>query len=210
MKREVGDKGFPIWLLGDSNPRNWQHVLETPLDSRHPVRHNIWTSVLETIQNRVYRAIRGRLETSSIYIRNAVADPADKPARTSVTWGAPVANEVGAFQQLLNEYQPPMVLTFGAFAFEFARRALGEKPMRAYNYWGSRRLGNEFRVRTRQLGLHAITPLPLLHRVISGGRFIQAHEYYCDRTGANYFRYVGDYIARWLLEHRDDLPVWVV
>ena len=152
MKREVGNRGWPIWLLGDSNPRRWQRVLETPLDPRHPVRHNIWTSVLDTIQDRVYRAFRGRLETSSIYIRNAIADPADKPAGTSVTWGAPVAVEVEAFQELVDEYQPTMVLSFGAFAFEFARRALIEKPMRAYSYWGARRLGDEFRARTRRLG----------------------------------------------------------
>jgi hypothetical protein len=46
MKPLVGDPDFPIWLLGDSNPKGWQSVLETPLDPRHPARHNIWTPVL--------------------------------------------------------------------------------------------------------------------------------------------------------------------
>lgn len=36
MKPQVGDPDFPIWLLGDSNPKGWQSVLETPLDPRHP------------------------------------------------------------------------------------------------------------------------------------------------------------------------------
>lgn len=32
MQRSVGNPRFPIWLLADSNPRQWQSVLQTPLD----------------------------------------------------------------------------------------------------------------------------------------------------------------------------------
>ncbi len=31
MKREIGNKDFPIWLLGDSEPENWRHVLDALL-----------------------------------------------------------------------------------------------------------------------------------------------------------------------------------
>ena len=58
MKKEVGSKSFPIWLLGDSNPEQWQNKLDEPLDSRHPIRHNIWTSVLNVIQDRIFREHR--------------------------------------------------------------------------------------------------------------------------------------------------------
>ncbi|MBK8048508.1 MAG: hypothetical protein IPK16_16155 [Anaerolineales bacterium] len=68
MNRDVGDKTCPIWLLGDSNPSNWQDVLVTPLDPRHPARHSIWTPVLDVMQDRVFRKQRLRIDTSSIYI----------------------------------------------------------------------------------------------------------------------------------------------
>lgn len=74
MKKEVGSRNSDIWLLGDSNPKNWQKVLKTPLDPRHPARHNIWTPVLEVIQDRVFRTCRCRVDTSQIYVRNAVED----------------------------------------------------------------------------------------------------------------------------------------
>jgi len=54
MHRETGEKTFPSWLLGDSNPARWQSRLENPLDAKHPIRHNIWTSVLDVVQETVY------------------------------------------------------------------------------------------------------------------------------------------------------------
>lgn len=74
MDRETGDPHFPIWLLGDSNPRNWENHLKTPLDPRHPARHNIWTPILDEIQDRLFRRLRMRLDTSKMYIRNAIED----------------------------------------------------------------------------------------------------------------------------------------
>jgi hypothetical protein len=41
MNIEVGNKEFPVWLLGDSNPKNWQDVLITPLDPRHLLHTSI-------------------------------------------------------------------------------------------------------------------------------------------------------------------------
>ena len=86
MMREVGSRDFDVSLLGDSNPRGWQNALKTPLDPRHPARHSIWTSVLEVIQDRVYRESRQRVDTVSIYIRNAVGDPDDKPDSRRIVW----------------------------------------------------------------------------------------------------------------------------
>jgi hypothetical protein len=95
MAADVGNKNFPIWLLGDSNPERWQGELKTPFDPRHPVRHNIWTSILDVIQD------------------------------------------------------------------------------------------------------------------ISGGKFVESHNYFCGQEGANYFEFVGASISGKLLEHQSVLKVWV-
>lgn len=209
MIRETGDRNSEIWLLGDSNPKNWQAILETPFDPRHPARHSIWTPVLEAIQDRVFRECRSRVDTSSIYVRNAIEDPANKPSSRNIEWGTGVEKEVQEFQEIVRKHSPKILLSFGAFSFEFARRALDQEPKRSYGYWGARRLGHEFRQRIRQFDLNATNLLPLLHVSIARGRFIQSHEYFCDQKGANYFEFVGNHIAQRLIEHRDKLRVWI-
>ncbi|MBN1936604.1 MAG: hypothetical protein JW934_18220, partial [Anaerolineae bacterium] len=106
MKKQVGDKNFAIWLLGDSNPKQWQDILQVPLDPRHPIRHNIWTSVLEIIQDKVFRECGSRVDTSSLYIRNAIENPDYKPSGSSLVWGTEVGQEIEAFGQQLREYRP--------------------------------------------------------------------------------------------------------
>lgn len=209
MKKEAGDRNSEIWLLGDSNPKNWQAVLEAPFDPRHPARHSIWTPVLEAIQDRVFREYRDRVDTSSIYVRNAIEDPADKPRSNSVEWGTIAERELQGFREVVRENRPPMLISFGAFSFEFTRRALREEPKRSYCYWGARRLGHEFRQRVDQFDLAATNLFPLLHVSIARGRFVQSHDYFCNEEGANYFEFAGNLIARKLIEHRDKLRVWI-
>jgi hypothetical protein len=72
MKEYSGNPEFPIWLLGDSPPINWADILEVPFDPRHPIRHNIWTSVLDVIQSEIYKTRKCRLNSEDIYIRNAI------------------------------------------------------------------------------------------------------------------------------------------
>ena len=99
------------------------------------VRHNIWTAILDAIQDRVFREGKGRVDTLSLYIRNAVDNPAKKPGRTSKEWKPVTENEIDGLRQAIEIYRPIMLLCFGAFAFEFARRALGEQDKRNYGYW---------------------------------------------------------------------------
>ena len=40
MREYAGDPECPIWLIGDSPPEAWVDRLATPLDPRHPARHN--------------------------------------------------------------------------------------------------------------------------------------------------------------------------
>ena len=209
MKPQVGDSDFPIWLLGDSNPKGWQSVLETPLDPRHPARHNIWTPVLEVIQDNVFREQRCRVDGSRLYIRNAIGDPSIKPESKSVEWSGAVTEQIAALKELLAQHSPPILLCFGAFAFEFARRTLEENPERPHIHWGARNLGGEFRRRMQDFDVRKTNAFPLLHASIARGKFIQSHDYFCGSAGANYFVHVGDYLAGTLLQHRNSLRVWI-
>lgn len=208
MKSEVGDKNFPIWLLGDSNPKNWQNVLVSPLDARHPARHSIWTPILDVIQDNVFRKSRSRVDTSSIYIRNAIENPADKPL-DSDDWSISLEQINEEFCQHLYKYRPAFVLCFGAFSFEFARRALKQDPKRSFGHWSVKSLGVEFRQRINQFDPNMINILPLLHASISRGRFIDNHKDFTEPEDGNYFEFVGNHIADRLLAHRQHLKIWI-
>ncbi len=211
MKREAGDKRFPVWLLGDSNPLQWQDNLDTPLDPRHPVRHNISTAVFDVVQDRVFRACRLRADSSRLYIRNAVESPLIKPPSNRVEWAREVESEMRELIDLVQTYRPALLLCFGAFAYEFARRALDSGIYkRNYGHWGARELGREFDQRIAHFDAASTNILPLLHRSISGGKFIQSHDYFCNQAGANYFEYVGNRIAERLIENREKLHIWIV
>ncbi len=132
MKRESGNKDFGIWLLGDSNPKNWQDTLEVPLDSRHPIRHNIWTSVLDVIQDKVFRECRSRVDSSRLYVRNAIESPVHKPLPGTIEWGTRIEKDIEELRGLIRNYHPALLLCFGAFSFEFTRRALCQEPKHNY------------------------------------------------------------------------------
>lgn len=209
MTRECGDTKFPIWLLGDSEPKNWQSQLNTPFDARHPIRHNIWTSVLEIIQGEIYRKLRGRIDTKDIYIRNAIGDPAIKPKDNQKEWNANVEYELNSLKSLINKHKPVIVFSFGSFAYEFGRRAIGDTPNRNFGYWDTYHLGDEFRTRINSFNIDNTNLFPLLHRSIAGGKFLQSHDYFCRSTGANYFDYVGKEVAGIVTKNKDNLKIWM-
>ena len=210
MIRETGLRDFPLWLLGDSNPKNWANKLETPLDPRHPARHSIWTPVLDVVQDRVYRQSRLRVDTSNLFIRNAIGEPDNKPKGNETSWPDPVLQELQYYQTAIIESRPIFVFCFGAFAYEFARRAIGEASHHSHGYWGAKRLGEDFRKRVAGFHPGQTNIIPLLHVSIARGKFIESHEYFCDQKGANYFEYVGMQIADLLLKHQDSLRIWIV
>lgn len=209
MTRECGDKKSRIWLLGDSEPENWQDQLNTPFDSRHPIRHNIWTSILEIVQDEVYRKLRERLDTKDIYIRNAIGDTAIKPKNNQKEWNENVEYELNSLKSLINENKPIFIFSFGSFAYEFGRRAIGDMPCRTFGYWDTYNLGDEFRTRINGFSIDNTNLLPLLHRSIAGGKFLQSHDYFCRSTGANYFDYVGKEVADIIIKNRDSLRIWI-
>ncbi|NOW92382.1 hypothetical protein BCD91_004405 [Clostridium beijerinckii] len=208
MERDTGNIKFPIWIIGDSEPDRWKDSLSTPFDPRHPIRHNIITSVFDVVQDSIFRNSGKRVDTSKIYIRNAVSEASSKPARNELLWNIKLNNEIMMLKSLLSKNNPVLILTFGAFAYEFTRRAF-DKEVHKYNYWTTERLGDEFRKNTSNMQGSNPIIIPLLHRSIAGGHFIKSHENYCKNIGANYFDFVGTEIANVTMKILYDSDIWV-
>jgi hypothetical protein len=209
MDKEIGNPDFPIWLIGDSNPKQWESYLVSPLDPRHPIRHNIWTAVADVFQDKVYREAKLRVDTSKIYIRNAIENADNKPKQSDIQWDPLVEEEISGLNNSIHIFKPIMVIPFGAFSYEFVRRACGESEEHNYEYWGAKRLGNEFRYRMESFDPSKTNIIPLLHRSIAGGKFIESHEYFCNEKGANYFEFVGTHLAEILLQYQEKLKIWI-
>lgn len=124
-------------------------------------------------------------------------------------WSSEINQGISKFQQLIEKYQPKLLFSFGAFAFEFGQRAVNKGVERSYGYWGARRLGLEFRKRIAKFDISKTNLIPLLHVSIARGRFIQSHEYFCDKSGANYFDFVGEMIASKIISNHENLDVWI-
>lgn len=212
MKDYTGDPNFLVWLVADSRPKNWHHLLSTPLDPRHPARHNIWTSVLEYMQETLYRRDKRRFNTEPLYIRNAVTNPDDKPEGVRLNWPQELQQEIVSLSSSLSHFRPKVVLTFGAFAFEFLRRARAEEPILPYSHWGAAQLGKEFRERITSYDSLEINVLPLLHVSICRGRFLESHKYFVGKEGKespNYFEFVGSKLAGLFLQRLALERIWV-
>ncbi len=209
MKEDAGERTFPVWLLGDSEPSNWRYVLDGPLDPRHPIRHNIWTSVLDVIQETIYLKTGQRFNSVAVYIRNAVRDVHDKPENNAVEWSVQTNNHVTRFEKLIRESQPKLILSFGAFAYEFARRANREPDQYFYRHWDTRRLGDEFRRSIDSCNVNSVNIVPLLHRSIAGGQFPKSHVLFCGAANKNYFNYVGTELAHRIMDIGRTTDIWM-
>ena len=209
MRRESGNRDSSIWLIGDSSPPRWAEHLEDPLDSRHPARHNIWTPVLDGIQRHVFTGDRRRVDDSRLYVRNAVHNPDDKPPYGDTEWRSKLRGEIGELGDLLCEHGPPLVFTFGAFAFEFTRRSLSMGPKRSQRYWSTEKLGVKFRHSVENFKTGEVNVFPLLHVSIARRHFLKSHENFTGQESGNYFCFVSGEIGSLLLDHRKTLDVWV-
>lgn len=212
MKKEIGELRFPIWMLGDSEPNQWKDRLDDPLDKRHPSRHNIWTSILDVIQGEVFIALGKRVDADRMYLRNAVQNAVTKPSKPfsqTLIWHKEAVASLAEYTQLIEKYKPPIVLTFGWFAFAFGLRANGE----VHQGWSRHSsqtalLGDEFRRRIAEFNINRTNIIPLLHRSIAGGNFLSGHTEFCGATGANYFDEVGESLARIIVQNQNQLDCW--
>ncbi|WP_407314820.1 hypothetical protein [Desulfosporosinus sp. SB140] len=193
-KQETGERGYPIWLL---------------VNPKHPaVRHNIWTPVLAEIQDKVFRELHSRIDTSNIYIRNAVKDSELVP-NTLNWWGVEAAEEIELFKEIVTEHKPKMIISFGAFPFEFLRRAYQVKPEKGPKFWSTSNLGNEFGKAIENFDIAKTNRIPLLRRVIETAKFTVDPNYSGRQDGETYFHYVGTKIADKIIEHKDSLNIWI-
>ena len=190
IKRETGERTFPIWLI---------------INPKHPaVLHHIWTPILAEIQDKVYRETHTRMDTSNIYIRAAVGDCDLVPNKLN-WWGTEIAQEIETFREIVFEYQPKLLISFGAFPFEFLRRVYEIKPEKVPRYWGTSNLADEFRTSIENFKATKTNRIPLLRRVISSGKLIGDHDSFIE----NYFHYVGTKIAERIIENKDRLKIWI-
>ncbi|KJR46851.1 Uracil phosphoribosyltransferase [Desulfosporosinus sp. I2] len=189
IPRESGERTFPIWLL--FNPK-------------HPVvRHYIWKLVLAEIQDKLYRELHTRIDTTNIYIRNAVSDSRIVP-NTVNWWGSEVATEIDQFREIIIEHQPRILISFGSFPFEFVRRAYKSSPEKGPKYWCASTLGDEFVKSIEKFDINKTNIIPLLRRVTESDKFIENHTYF-----ASYYHYVGTKIAEQIIENKDSLNIWI-
>lgn len=191
LKRESGKRTFPIWLL--FNPK-------------HPiVSHYIWTPVLTEIQDMVYREMRTRINTADIYFRNAVSDSAIVP-NTANWWGDQVDTEIERFREIVFEHNPKIIISFGAFPFEFVRRVFEIKPEKGPKSWGNSNLEDEFRQSIENFDINNTNRIPLLRRMASSRKYKeQQYQNYYE----NYIHFVGTKIAEKIIENKDSLNLWI-
>jgi len=209
VKDYSGDINFPIWLVADSEPQNWQQFLDYPLDPRHPARHNIWTPVLNYMQEYLYRRSKVRFNTKNLYITNSIKNPDNKPKGGELDWSQKLETKVSKLRTNITDIKPKVILTFGAFAFEFLRRVCGETPKHPFAHWGTENLGIEFKKRICSFNKSQVNILPLLHVSIARGRFLESHRYFVGEEKGNYFEFVGEKLAGLFLKEFITEPIWV-
>ncbi|WP_068963773.1 hypothetical protein [Desulfosporosinus sp. BG] len=194
LKQDTGERAYPIWLL---------------VNPKHPtVRHNIWSPILDEIQDRVYREIQTRIDTTNIFMRNAVSDCRLVP-NTLNWWGSEVAREIAEFKEIVLEHKPKLLISFGAFPFEFVRRVFEIKPEKGPKYWGNSRLSDEFERSIENFDINKINQIPLLRRVIASDSYIEAQNCFGRKDGGNYYANVGAKIAEKIIENKDSLNIWI-
>jgi hypothetical protein len=201
-----GIETSPIWLIGDSDPKKWGPPdLEYVFDDRHPTIHNIWTSIIYKVQKLTYKQTGKMIDDEQFYIRNAIEQANMRPGQDDRSWDGPVIGKDKAdylrdqmenMKKLFNENKPKMIITFGAFSFEFTRRCydLVNNP---FGNWNTKALRGEF---VNSINNKKII-VPLLHRSISMGHFLSSHNQFSDdakkiNINGNYFKYVSEKLSQ--------------
>ena len=192
--RDSGERTYPIWLL---------------INPKYPaVVYGIWRHVLDEIQDKVYREIQTRIDTTNIYIRSAVNDCGIVP-NTLNWWGNEVSSEIKLLKELIIDFNPKMVISFGAFTFEFMRRVYEIKPEKGPKYWSASILKDEFDISIDKFDAKQTNMIPLLRRVIESDKLIESEGYFSQSDSEKYFHYVGTKIAEKIIENKDKLNIWI-
>lgn len=194
VDRDLGDRNYPIWLL---------------INPKYPaVVNDIWGHVLDEIQDKVYRELHARIDTTNLYIRSVVSDCGIVP-NTLNWWGIEVATEIKLLREIILEHQPKMLISFGAFPYEFMRRVFEIKPEKGPKYWSSETLKDEFKQSLKNFDVIHTNMIPLLRRVISSDKLIESHDYFGSNDTQRYYQDVGTKIAEKIIQNKDSLDIWM-
>lgn len=194
LGRDSGKKTYPIWLL---------------VNPKYPaVRYDIWRPVLDEIQDKVYRELHTRIDTTNIYFRTAVNDSGIVP-NTLNWWGREVAKEIDLFREIALEYKPKMLISFGAFPFEFVRRVYEIKPEKGPKAWGTSILRDEFERSMVNFDINNTNRIPLLRRVVTSDNQRDNLNFASLPEKETYFHHVGTKIAEKIIENKDTLDIWI-
>lgn len=194
LKRELGDRTYPIWLL---------------INPKYPaVRHDIWRPVLDEIQDKIFRELQARIDTSNIYIRSAVGDCGIVP-NTLNWWGNEVDREIEFYREIVHKHKPKMLISFGAFPFEFARRVYDVKPRKGPKAWSLSILRDEFEKSMENFDINQTNRIPLLRRVLETDKDIETHNCLSWTDRETYFQNVGTKIAEKIMENKNNLDIWI-
>ncbi|SHI38678.1 hypothetical protein [Desulfosporosinus lacus] len=148
------------------------------------------------MQDKVYREIHSRIDTSNIYIRSAVSDCGIVPSSLN-WWGNEVASEIKLLRKIILEYNPKLLISFGGFPYEFLRRVFEIKPKKGPKYWSPSILKNEFDRSINNFDVDHTNIIPLLRRIIPN-----------DGT-EQYFQYAGTNISERIIQNKDSLEIWI-
>lgn len=194
VERDSGERTYPIWLL---------------VNPKYPaVVYTTWRHILAEIQEKVYREIQTRIDTTNIYIRGAVSDCGIVP-NTLNWWGNELSAEIQLFKEVIMEYNPKIIISFGAFTFEFMRRVYEIKPERGPKYWSASVLKGEFDRSIEEFDVNKTNRIPILRRVIESDKFIETQHYFNRNDSEKYFYHVGTKIAERIIENKDNLKIWI-
>ncbi len=194
VDRDSGNKTYPIWLV--VNPKYLAVV------------NDIWRHVLDEIQDKVYREIHARIDTTNIYIRSVVSDCGIVP-NTLNWWGNEVATEIKTLRELVLEHNPKILISFGAFPFEFVRRVFEIKPEKGPKYWSASNLRGEFETSIKNFDVNQTNMIPLLRRVIASDKRIETQNYFSGNESEQYFHHAGTKIADRIIQNKDSLNIWM-
>lgn len=206
---EFGNRDFPIWLISDMEVSNMNVDIKGAFDYRLPMRHIIFTSVLNKIQDYVFRAGKLRIDTSTLYYYNSLPKNISKPNINDVIWSAELLSELEVLKQLIETHQPKVIFTFGTYSFESLRRINHIASHRSYGSWTTKDLGDAFRQSTSCFNINHTNVIPLLDRSITGWRFLESHNEFTAMVNGDYYDFTGKVIAEILFEHKEALDIWI-
>jgi hypothetical protein len=195
MSTPNSDPSSPVWLLADSPPVRRPGII--PLDARHPSRHNIWTPLLDEIQEVAWQFGR-RLDRTKPYILNAVQRAQDWQNRELLD------RQIENFSNTVKKHQPTLIFCFGQKSYEFALHAVNASVASGWDptRWDFEKLGTAFRKSVIEFDPDTADGrpnlIPLLHVSIARKSYSDAHERFTGDEFGNYFAFAGAQLGQTL------------